>query len=42
LISRYGSLHAVQHAGHSNTESTVLYFGIEGDDAIEVAGKVYI
>lgn len=43
IYRRTGNLRAVQPLlGHSKIESTERYLGIEGDDAIEIAGKIDI
>src|SRR5215510_1145311 len=43
IYRRTGNLRAVQLLlGHLNIESTVRYLGIEVDDAIEIAEKIYI
>jgi hypothetical protein len=38
LISPVRQSLRARSGGQPNIESTVLYFGIEGDDAIEIAG----
>ena len=43
IYRRTGNLRVVQLLlGHSKIESTVCYLGIEVDDAIELAEKIYI